>query len=336
MSLKSRRLVRAALLLTGVVIAAACGSTTSQPQAQHQQINVAIIEEGPATVGSYNSTHTAAFTAMCQKYNFQCHIIDNVDYPKAAETLRNLASQGTNLIIANSNGYADALLEVAPQFPKTWFVMTSDIDSTKGNKNLAAFVQNWQEFGFMGGLVAGYLTRTGVMGYVIGQELTAAKAAMSGFLQGADIGHPGSKLLYRYTNSWTDTAAAKDAAQAEMAAGADVVTGIDGGGNPGIIQAAQEQKTWYIGYLADEYQTAPGSIPTSMVENVGLIYDEVGGYYTNHTLQPKIYMGTVANGVITLAPFHNVPQDVIDKVNAEIQKLKSGEFQVQSTLYPPQ
>jgi basic membrane protein A len=271
---------------------------------------------------------------MCQKQGFQCRVVDNIDYPKAAETLRNLASQGMNLVIANSAGYGDAVLEVASQFPKVWFVMTSDLESTKDNKNVAVFTQDWQQFGFLGGVTAGYLSKTGVMGYVNGQPLLAARRAMSGFLQGARYVNPNAKLLVRYTDSFVDTAKAKEATLAEVAASADVVTGICGGGNPGILQAAQEKRAWYIGYLADEYKSGPGSVPTSMVEDIPAIYQQVGQLYTSKKLEPKLYVGTVANGIVKLAPFHDVPPEVVQKVEAVISKVRSGEISVQQTLYP--
>ncbi|MGI8827651.1 MAG: BMP family protein [Chloroflexota bacterium] len=296
--------------------------------------NAAIIEEGPAMAGSYNTSHTVAFKQMCATYAFKCRVVDNVNYPQAAQTLQSLASQGMNLIVANSNGYADALIQVAPQHPKVWFVMTSDITSTKGNKNVAGFIQDWQQFGFLGGAAAGYLSKKGTMGYVVGQPLTAAQRMISGFAQGARLVKPHAKLLVRYTNSWTDTGAAKEAAIAEIGSGADVVTAVDGGGNPGVIEAAQEKKVDYIGYLADEYKSAPGRIPTSMVVNVHKIYTQIGHKYTTHTLKPKLYVGTVANGIIRLAPLRGVPASTKAKIFAVVAKVRSGAIRVKETLYP--
>ena len=320
----------AALLIGSAALVAAASASTSHTNAAPK---VAIIETGPALVGSYNTTHTVAFKAMCAKYKFNCKVVDNVDYAKTDQILTQLASSGMNLIIANSNGFANGLLDIAPKFKNTWFVVTSDIPGTNGNKNLAGFVQDWQQFGYLGGVTAGYLSKSGIAGYVVGQPLTAAKRMMSGFLQGERYVNPKAKLRYKYTNSWVDTSLAKQAALAEIASGADVVTAIDGGGNPGVIQAAQEKKLKYLGYLADEYKSAPCCIPTSMTINAKHIYDQIGSLYSTKKLQPKLYVGTVQDGTIALAPLRGVSKSVAAKILAVQAKLKAGQIKVKETLY---
>lgn len=333
MKLSTRRVAIAAALLVAVAAAVAVAGASASSSRQAASAKVAIIETGPALVGSYNTTHTLAFNAMCKQYKFTCKVVDNVAYANTDQTLTRLAAAGMNLIIANSNGFANGLLDIAPKFPNTWFVMTSDIPGTKGNKNLAGFVQDWQQFGFLGGVVAGYLSKTGVMGYVVGQPLTAAKRMMGGALQGVRYVNPKARVIFKYTNSWVDTSLAKQAALAEVASGADVVTAVDGGGNPGVIQAAQEKKLKYLGYLADEYKSAPCCIPTSMTIDAKHIYQQIGQLYSTKQLKPKLYVGGVGDGSIKLAPLRGVPKAIAAKILAVQAKVKSGQIKVKETLY---
>ncbi len=274
---------------------------------------------------------------MCNKYNFQCRTIDNLPPAQAVDAMRNLGSQGVNLIIASSNGYSDQLIQAAREFPNTWFVMTSDLPSTQGLPNVVAFVWNWYQFGWLGGVAAGYLTKTGKTGYVLGAPLLAAQQAMEGFRQGAQIGHPGTQVTFRLINSFNDAVAAREASQAMISAGVDVLTGIAGGANPGIIQASQSSRVSYIGYLADEYSTAPGSIPTSMVGNVAKEYDDLGRLYSSHQLQAKLYVGTVQDGTISLAQLRDIPADTASKIQQQVANLKDGKITIDETkLFPLQ
>jgi basic membrane protein A len=331
------RLCLVAVVALVVTVAAASAATSAPAAKSADRIKAAILYQSAATVGSYNTTHNAAFNAMCQKYDFDCQTIDHLPPAQTADAMRALASQGVKIIIASSNGYADQLLQVAPQFRDTWFVMTSDLPTTNGLRNVAAFEWDWYQFGWLGGLTAGYLSKTGRMGYVLGAPLLAAGQAMEGFLQGARLSNKKAKLTFRNINSFSDPVAAREAAQAMISSGVDVLTGIAGGANLGIIQAAEAAKAKYIGYLADEYKTAPGTIPTSMMGNVAREYDQLGKLYTKHQLQPKIYVGTLKNAGISLAPLRGVPTPVKKKILAAVARLKAGKLKInEKGLFPIQ
>jgi basic membrane lipoprotein Med (substrate-binding protein (PBP1-ABC) superfamily) len=331
--MKLRVTATTALVIAAASLAVGASARSTAPAAKTATAKVAIIVTGPARVGGFNVTHLNAYDAMCKQYDFDCTIVDNVDYASANQTLERLAASGNNLVIANSNGFADALYEVAPKFRNTWFVMTSDLPGTKGNKNLAAFVQRWSEFGYLGGVAAARLSKTGIMGYVIGQPIATGKRMMGGFVQGARSVNPKAKVLVKYTNSFVDASLAKQAALAEIAEGADVLTGIAGGAAPGIIQAVQEKNVTYIGYFADEYKTAPKNIPTSMTINGPRIYSQIGRLFSTKQLKARVYLGTVADGSIRLAPLRGVPKAIAKKILKAQADVKSGKIKVKDRLY---
>lgn len=325
------------LVLSAPLGLVGCGGSgdgsASDGSASSDRASVVLISGASLTVGAYERSHKASFDAMCATYDFDCRAVDSIDYAVAEQTLTRLATSGTDLIVVNSSGFAEALTEVAPDFPETWFIMTSDIDSPDGLENVAGFVNDWAEFGYLGGVAGAHISDTGVFGFSNGEPLTVADKVMGGFIDGARSVNPDSKLVVRYANSWTDTTLTREASLAMLNAGADLLSGLAGSASPGTIQAVQREKADYIGYYADEYEEAPCCVRTSMVVNTEQQYDQLGQLYAGEKLQPKLYLSTVENGGITLAPLRGVPKATAQKIQAIQQKIADGEIEVTSKPY---
>jgi basic membrane protein A len=324
----------AAMIAASTVAIALTVSATAKVARPSAGETIAYIATGPATVGGYNVAHTNAFNAMCKKYSFNCKIVDNVNFPTAAQTMTTVAASGANMVIVNSSGFAAAMLEVAPKFPQVWFVMTSDLETTNNLKNVAGFIQTWREFGYLGGVVAGYMSKTNKAGWVNGLPLAAARKMMGGFIQGARSVNKKMKVLVRYTNSFVDTSLAKQAALTEIADGADVLTGVAGGAQAGVSQAVVEKKKKYIGYILDDYKSAPCCTITSMTLDLLTVYNRIGNLYTSKKLGARLYVGTVKNGSIKLAPLRGVPAPIAKKILAIQARMKQGKIAVADILYP--
>lgn len=328
---KSMRILALVVAASAPLGLLGCGGSDGGSSSGDTQ--VAFVSGGTAGVGGYEQSHLESFKAMCSKYDFDCSVIDEVDYAGAPRTLTRLATSGTDLVVANSSGFADSLEEVAPDFPETWFVMTSNIEEPKGFDNLAGFVNDYTELGYLGGVAGAHISQGDIFGFANGEPLEVIDQLMGGFIDGARTVDPNSKLLVRDTNSFTDATLAREASKAEIAQGADLLSSTAGSATPGSIQAAQQAKVDFIGYFADEYERAPCCVRTSMVVNTKQQYDKLGELYASEKLQPKLYRSTVENGGITLAPLRGVPTATAEKIQAVQKKIADGDIQVTSEPY---
>lgn len=321
----------------GGLVVLLVGTVASAPPASGQQKKrIAYISAAQVTVGTYEITHYTGFQKMVQKYGFDANTVEKVDYSKAPELMRALAAQGAAVVIVNSGGFAAALDEVAPEFPRTWFVGTSDIRPPDKHKNVAGFVANWNEIGHLVGTGVGLATRTNKVGIISAVPILSLNRVIASLMQAAKLVNPKVTVEVRYTQSWVDNARSKEAALALIAEGADIIVPYVGSADVGVIAAVKEKNAKMVGHFGDAYPQAPEHIFTSGLVNADRLYDILGGLIAANRVEPKIYSMDVASGVVDFAPTRGVvPASVEQKMAETREAIKSGKIKVEHLVYTP-
>ena len=80
-----------------------------------------------------------------------------------------------------------------------------------------------EEATYVQGVIAGGMTKTGVIGAVGGIELPSIKLTFAGIRRGFLAMRPQGRLLVSFTGSFDDVGAAKEAALAQVSAEADLL-----------------------------------------------------------------------------------------------------------------
>jgi len=150
------------------------------------------------------------------------------------------------------------------------------------------------------------------------------------FIDGAQEANPDAEVLVTFINSWFDPAAAKEAALAQIDAGADVLYAE----RFGVIEAAQEKGLLAFGNMSDQNELAPESVVSGPVWNMSptveyVIKQVVGGTYTAQDLKDFSMMG---KGGASLAPLYDfedsIDASIIEMVREREQQIKDGLFRV--------
>jgi basic membrane protein A len=341
-------LLLASVALCGAVLVAGCGGgdgggssgsgSAASGGSTTKQLKVAFVTAGSIATASWDKGGFAAFQGLVKTLGAKESHLEMVSYDSAAQVLTRLARAGNNVIIAHSSGYEPAVLQVAAQFPKTWFLIYSGLSTTNGLKNVAGWKTNWSEHGFMQGAIACLLSKTGKVGFVSSAPIPAFTTMTAGFKQATEqVGRckstPGS-FLNAWTGSFTDVAKAKQAAGALIAKGADVMAdGADAAG-AGAMAAVKERHLLYVGGIGDQYPVAPQIVVASVVANFPQAYDEMAQLIKSGKLEAKVYQSNLENGGLTLAtPFHNVahPAQVEAEAQKVVDEIKSGAIKVDDT-----
>jgi basic membrane protein A len=317
--------------------AAACGSSGDKSNASGSSGgssgttgNAAFIGVAPVTQGNWDPAGFHAFEAMAKKYGLKPSNQESVGYDQAAAVLRRLA-RTNNMVISDSSGYEAAALEVAPDFPKTWFLVFSDLSTTKGLPNVAGWAVNWNEYGYMAGAAGCFAAKArggdGV-GHVNSQPIPAFARYAAGVKAGAEAN--GCKFQTRWTNSFSDVAKAKQAALSMIANGADVITSSADTADEGSRDAAVEKNKLFIANYSPATNLAPKNTMTSIVINMDQAYDQMGKLFKEKKLEAKVYPVDVENGGLSYEPFSNVSDKVAQQAEDVLAKIKSGELQIDS------
>ena len=182
------------------------------------------------------------------------------------------AGQGFDLILMADGRMVDAAREVAENFPDTTVCqIPHQPESTDGNPANLCYVDVAQhDANFLTGVIAALASETGHVASINGFAFPGLTRQPETFHLGARCVDPDIEFTQQYINTWTDTAAAKAAAQAEIAGGADVIMAATDQAVLGVIAAAEEADStvWVIPSYYDSYEVAPDVVLTSAVHGL--------------------------------------------------------------------
>ena len=195
-----------------------------------------------------------------------------------------------DVIFGDAFGNEEAVRRVAADYPEIAFVFGSG--GGPANPNFSVF-DNWiHEPAYLAGMLAGGLTESGVVGVVGGIPVPEVNRISNAFIAGAQATNPEVEVKVSFINSWFDPLSAKEAAQAQIDAGADVLYAE----RFGVIEAAQENGVIAVGNMSDQSSLAPDAVVTSVTWNMTptaqYIIDQVGGgTYTAQDLKDFSMVG---------------------------------------------
>ena len=325
--LKGAAVLGATFTVAGPLLAACGGSEGASADTADKAVKAAFVSNGEVGVGNFEITGYNAFKEMVATYGMESEYAEATPYEQAPEVLTDFANRGFDLIIAHSGGFQSAALQVAPDFPDSWFIWTIDGDSTGGLPNCAIYAFS-TAINFVSGAVAGLMTKTNKLGMVGAIPIPGIREEIAGFVDGAKYVNPKAETEVIWINSFMDASKAKEAALAIYGRGADIIGHVTDQASAGLFQAARDTGNYALGECYDEVSTNPDVVLTSALFNESLSFGDMGKRFTEGTLQPTIYKGGWPEEWLIQGPYNEdlVPQDVIDKAEAIKADLISGEL----------
>ncbi|HEX5146032.1 MAG TPA: BMP family ABC transporter substrate-binding protein [Conexibacter sp.] len=252
-----------AALLVGAVVAAGCGSSSngsstgggSSSSSGGGGARIAIVETGPKDDGGWNSNYLRGANALARLVpgSSVTFVADVNPGAQAQQTMGTLATQGYDAVVSNGNFAAD-VSAVAPRYPKTKFYSSYDA-RTAPNKSV---YQAGDELGgYVDGVIAGSMTRSGILGYVGSYGLPGTLRTVNAFELGAKSVRPDVVVKRLDVNSYYDPTKEQQAAEALVDAGADVL--LQNNTSPASATVAEKRGVGYVGWNSDLRRVAPNA-----------------------------------------------------------------------------
>ena len=264
---------------------------------------------------------------------------------------REAAQNGYSIVTTMYNAEVIAMLEKeAADYPDTLFYLfTATSDVNAGDNVVGGFFRSC-EAAYMGGLVAGSMSKTGVAAFIGGQESVNLYDWMVGYVQGVERG--GSKPVYSWINGenpWSDPAKAKELAKSlKNNYDADMFWGCAGQSGDGVFQAVIELREaepdkmfWALGVDSDQHAIFEANgkediaevILTSCMKNP---MGPVGGFIETLQAGGKVQGGQITCGLkddackIAENDFYkaNATAEAQELVNTAREEVKSGEIEI--------
>lgn len=316
---------------TSVETTSGSTSTVEGAATEGEDIKVAALFTQSVSQGNWDPAGYAAFTAMAEKYGWDARHVEQASYEKAPAILRDLASEGTQLIILHSSGYAAAVEEVAPDFPDTQFVVFSFALDTKGIPNYSAWSMDWDQVGFVKGAIAALASKSGKIAVFGGEPVPSAERTIEYIERGVKYTNPDIEMTTAYIGSWTDAAKAKELAIQAVNGGADVLIPVADTAGAGVQQAAEENGGLTLGEYIDQSATYPNSVITSTIVDMEGAYDEIGQAFVDGNLNGQIVQMNIESGDLSLVtPFRNVDPAIEERVDEIMSGIADGSIDVQA------
>jgi basic membrane protein A and related proteins len=319
-------------LAVSALVLSACGGTTGEEDSGSAPADDTISVFGAFATPleePWDGAIHAALTAVAEdgKISYE-HVDDLATADEMERALRDvIATQDPDVIVGDAFAAEEAVREVAAEFPETAFVFGSG--GKEQAPNFSVF-DNWlQDPAYLAGMLAGGLTKTGTIGVVGAMPIPEVNRIVNAFITGAQESNPAARVTVSFINSFFDPATAKQAAEAAIAGGADVLFAE----RDGVIPAAEENGLPVFGMMVDQQDQAPEHVVSSLVWNmqptIEAVVEAVGdGSYEASNLAEYSFM---INGGSSLAPINTdtafpIPADLIATVEERQAAIMDGSF----------
>lgn len=240
----------------------------------------------------------------------------------AERVIRRLAQEGNKLVFTTSFGYMDPTVKVARAFPNTMFEHATGY---KTAKNSGTYIIKFEEGRYLAGLVAGKMSKTGTAGYVAAFPIPEVIRGINAFTIGMREVNPKAKVKVVWVSSWYDPGKEREAAEALIAQGADVIMQHTDSTAP--VQAAEAKGVYAIGYHSDMSKFGPKAHLVASTHNWTGYYQSLVEKVMKGQWKSEAFVGGIKEGMVVMAGWGPmVPAEVKQLVAAKEEAIKTGKF----------
>ncbi len=271
------------------------------------------------------------------------------DYEK---NINAFLSENCDMIVTVGFLLGDATKAAAEANPNTKFGIV-DYSYDPAISNVVGLIYNTDEAAMLAGYLSAGMSKTGKLGTLGGMKIPTVTIFMDGFVAGANyynkehgtnvkvLGWDPVKQTGSFTGNFESLDDAKQLAQSMLQEGADVILPVGGPIGGGAYTAIQEAKSGAmgIGVDVDWTITAPqytDVLLTSIIKKIDVSVTTAVEQAAKGQFQGGVYVSTLANNGVDIAPFHNFDSKVSSDLRAGVDALKakiiSGDVKVKDYL----
>ena len=285
---------------------------------------ICFIYVGSKTDGGYSEGHDRGRQelekAMGDK--IETAFLENVpEGPDAERAVERMARSGCALVFTTSFGFMDATIKVAQKFPDVKFEHATGFKSAE---NVGTYNARFYEGRYIQGVIAAKMSKKGVAGYIASFPIPEVVMGINAFMLGAQSVNPDFKIKVVWANTWADPGKEADAAKALADQGVDILTQHTDSTAP--MQVAAERGIHAFGQASDMIAAGPNTQLTAIVDTWGAYYIKRTKAVLDGTWKSEQIWDGLKDGILTMAPYTNMPDDVKKAAEDVEAKIRSGEL----------
>ena len=313
-----------AMAMTAAMVNGVC--TQPVQAANGEGLKVALLLSGAANDQGWNQTAYEGAQKACEKYGYELAYTENLEVADISAAYADYASAGYDVVIGHGYEFGDPALEVAETYPDTKFICT---EADASADNVASYVMACEQTAYVEGIIAASTSESGKLGAIGPIPGDSLVKIINGYEDGAKSVNPDIEVQTAWTNSFVDTQLAQEAAKAMIDNGVDVIKHCANACGNGAMTAAVEAGIWCQGDSYDQSSLAPDNILDSAIYNLDVVIDTALGSVADGSFEGDVYNLGMADGAVEVLLSDNLSDDVKATAQDAIDKIVSGELEVE-------
>jgi len=307
---------------------------------------------------SFNQSGKEGLDKAASELGVEVKAIESRDDSEYGPNIDSLISDGCTYIIGVGFLLEPAIQAAGRANPDLHFglidsaLSNPDDFSTVELDNVKPLLFNTAEAAFLAGYAAAGMSESGKVGTFGGLPIPSVTIFMDGFADGIKqynedngkavelIGWDKDTQEGSFTGDFDDQSKGQDTTQGFLDQGVDIVMPVAGPVGLGAASALQAANGTMVWVDSDGFNsTSYGDIIlTSVMKEIGqAVFDSVKAS-SEGSFSAEPYVGTLENGGVGIAPWHDfeskVPAELTQKIDEYKQKIISGELKVESPSTP--
>lgn len=312
-------------MIAGVVLGLGLALAATGAQAA-EKLKVGFVYLGPVGDFGWTYQHEVGRRHLQETLGSEVETtyVENVpEGPDAERVIEGLVRAGNKLIFTTSFGYMEPTLKVAKKHPDVKFEHNTGY---KRAENLGVYSARFYQGRYIEGLIAAKMSKSGVVGYIGSFPIPEVVSGINAFMLGAQSVRPDLKIKIVWVNSWFDPGKEADAAKTLIDQGADIIAQHTD--SPAATQVAEERGVFSFGQDSDMIKFGPKAQLTAIVNVWGGYYVDRAKAVIDGSWKSDDTWGGFDTGMVAMAPYTNMPDDVKALAEETQKKIHDGTFKV--------
>lgn len=275
-------------------------ASATPPASALKKARVGLILPSPISDPAWSGPAYEGLQDSKNKFGVEISHVENVQPPEFEDSFREYAARGFDLVIGHGDQFMETVLKVAPDYPKTHFVVIS-YPVPKFPSNISIFTYNHAETGFMNGVISSMVTKANKIGGVGGVDSPLTRRGLEAIQEGVKWAGSPARVMISWIGDWNDMAKGKETTLALIALGCDVIVYSANLANIGILEAVREKGLVGVGKIP--FRTAPDVLVATVYWNHKKTIAHIVELFINGKLEAKRYIAGMKDGLVVVDGF---------------------------------
>jgi basic membrane protein A len=287
---------------------------------------------------SFNATAWKGVEEAMAEFGIEGKYLESQQQTDYEKNLKAFVDEGCNIIITVGFLLGDATAAASTTYPDMMFSIV-DYAYDPVLPNVLGQVFTTDEAAFLAGYAAAGMTQTGKVATFGGIQIPTVTVFMDGFALGVQyynqqkgtavevLGWDPATQTGSFTGNFESKEDGRTLGLSFIDEGADIIMPVAGPVGEGTAAAVKERgNAWVIGVDADWYETVPDYkdiVLTSVLKNMNITTKGAIQQAMEGTFAGGVIVGTLENGGVGLAPFHDADSLVSAELKAELEAISA-------------